>query len=83
MLSRLGQRLEATVDPRAVLPAVVETVAQALKVPHAAIELKREGGFETAGPFETGEWMIVEVMGRHVLPLEQLSEAEYQMYTLR
>jgi signal transduction histidine kinase len=40
VLSRLGERLEATLEPRAVLPAVVETVAQALKVPYAAIALK-------------------------------------------
>jgi len=38
-LSRLGQRLEATLAPDAVLPTIVETVAQALKLPYAAIEL--------------------------------------------
>jgi signal transduction histidine kinase len=75
VLSRLGQRLEATVDPRAVLPAVVETVAQALKVPHAAIELKREGGFETAAEYgmPSGEPLVLaltyqnETVGRLVL----------------
>ncbi|MDP8939578.1 MAG: GAF domain-containing sensor histidine kinase [Actinomycetota bacterium] len=51
VLSRLGERLEATLEPRAVLPAVVETVAQALKVPYAAIALKESrgrGGFTVA-----------------------------------
>ena len=38
-LSRLGQRLELTLAPDAVLPTIVETLAQALKLPYAAIEL--------------------------------------------
>jgi signal transduction histidine kinase len=37
LLSRLGSRLEATVSADSVLPAIVETVAQALKLPYAAI----------------------------------------------
>ena len=37
VLTRLGHRLEATLTPEAVLPAIVETVAQALKLPAAAI----------------------------------------------
>ena len=48
VLSRLGQRLEATLAPEAVLPTIVETVAQALKLPYAAIALKRDDGFEVA-----------------------------------
>ena len=40
VISRLGQRLEATVAPDAVLSVIVETVAQALKLPYAAITLK-------------------------------------------
>lgn len=47
ILSRLGQRLEATLAPGAVLPAVVRTVAEALKLPYAAIELDQEGALET------------------------------------
>jgi signal transduction histidine kinase len=38
VLSRLGQRLEATLAPNAVLPSLVETVAQTLKLPYIAIE---------------------------------------------
>ncbi len=38
-LSRLGQRLEATLAPDAILPAIAETVAQTLKLPYAAIAL--------------------------------------------
>jgi signal transduction histidine kinase len=37
ILSRLGNRLEATLTSAEVLPTIVETVAQALKVPYAAI----------------------------------------------
>ena len=39
VLARLGQRLEAISQPDAVLPAIVETVAQALKLPYVAITL--------------------------------------------
>jgi two-component system NarL family sensor kinase len=41
VLSRLGERLEGTVLPEAVLPGLVETVAQALKLPYVAIALDR------------------------------------------
>jgi len=37
VLSRLGQSLEATLAPDSVLPAIVETIAQTLKLPYAAI----------------------------------------------
>jgi signal transduction histidine kinase len=37
VLSRLGQRLEETIAPETVLPTIVETVAQALKLPYVAI----------------------------------------------
>jgi len=39
VLSRLGQRLEGTLAPDAVLPSLVETVAQTLKLPYVAIEI--------------------------------------------
>src|SRR2546421_579455 len=48
VLSRLGQRLEATLAPQAVLPTIVETVAQALKLPYAAIALKQGDEFTIA-----------------------------------
>ncbi len=43
VLARLGRRLEGTVAPDAVLPTIVETVAQALKLPYAAIALRQKG----------------------------------------
>jgi len=44
VLSRLGRRLEATLAPEAILPTVVETVAQALKLPYAAVILNSPDG---------------------------------------
>lgn len=40
VLSRLGHRLEATLAPAAVLPTIVQTVRDALRLPYAAIALK-------------------------------------------
>ncbi|HEY6406350.1 MAG TPA: hypothetical protein VIY29_02665, partial [Ktedonobacteraceae bacterium] len=51
VLSQLNQRLEATLAPDAVLPAIVETVAQALKLPYAAILLKQEHEFAIAASY--------------------------------
>ena len=42
-VARLARRLEATAAPDAVLPGVVETVAQALRLPYAAIEVEQDG----------------------------------------
>ncbi len=42
VISRLGSSLEATPAPDAVLPTIVETVAQALKLPYAAITLQQD-----------------------------------------
>ncbi len=53
VISRLGQRLEGTLEPEAILPAIVETVKEALKLPHAAIELAGKDGYTVAA--EDGE----------------------------
>src|SRR6266542_4506513 len=42
VLSGLGKRLEAALSPEAVLPTIVATVREALKLPYAAIALERE-----------------------------------------
>src|SRR5829696_5810 len=39
VLSRLGRRLEVTIAPKAVLPAIVEDIARALRLPQVAIWL--------------------------------------------
>lgn len=41
VISRLGQRLEATLAPQDVLPTIVETIREALKLPYAAMALKK------------------------------------------
>jgi signal transduction histidine kinase len=43
-IARLGQRLETTLAPAEILPAIVETVASALRLPYAAIRLADSGG---------------------------------------
>ena len=40
VLSRLGQRLEGTLSPDETLPAIVRTMADALRLPYVAIELQ-------------------------------------------
>jgi signal transduction histidine kinase len=52
VLTELGQRLASASAPQEVLPAVVETVARALKVPYAAIALHEHGDLILAA--ETG-----------------------------
>jgi len=42
VLSRLGRRLENNLAPAAVLPTIVETVAQALKLPYVGIVMRSE-----------------------------------------
>ena len=48
VLSRLGQRLEATLAPEAVLPTIVETVKESLKLPYTAIALRQDDAFAVA-----------------------------------
>jgi hypothetical protein len=48
VLVRLGQRLEATLAPEAVLPTLVQTVQEALRLPYAAIALSHGETFEVA-----------------------------------
>src|SRR5215203_1530924 len=51
VISRLGRRLEGALAPDTVLPTLVETIAQALKLPYAAILLKEAEGFKTAAAY--------------------------------
>jgi two-component system NarL family sensor kinase len=44
----LGHRLEATLEPDAVLPTLVDAVARALRLPYAAVELATPTGFAPA-----------------------------------
>lgn len=47
-ISRLARRLETTLAPDAMLGAVVESIAQALRVPYVAIAIERDGSPQTA-----------------------------------
>jgi signal transduction histidine kinase len=88
VISRLGRRLEAAIEPEAVLPTVVETIAQALKLPYTAILMDEEGQFRTAAaygsPTEEPEVLPLvyqrEEIGRLVLspraPGEEFSDAD-------
>lgn len=51
VLSRLGRRLETAVAPDRVLPLVAETIAQALKLPYAAIAVHQGGRLVTAASY--------------------------------
>jgi signal transduction histidine kinase len=48
VLTRLGERVGAALAPEAVLPAIAETVANAMKSPHVAIALQQAGTFTPA-----------------------------------
>jgi two-component system NarL family sensor kinase len=51
VLSRLGRRLESTFEQDAIFPTIVETIAQALKLPYVAIALEQEGSYEIAASY--------------------------------
>jgi two-component system NarL family sensor kinase len=51
VLGRLSERLEGVVTAQSVLPTIVETVAEALKLPYAAIALKEGEDFRTAAVY--------------------------------
>jgi len=53
VLARLGQRLESTLAPGAILPAITETIAQALKLPYVAIQPKGGERSEPLAPWGT------------------------------
>jgi len=59
VISRLGQRLEATLAPDAVLPTIVETVAQALRLPYAAISLQQGEEVLTAASYGSARGDLV------------------------
>lgn len=48
VLAQLGQRLEQTIAPDSAYPMIVETVAQALRLPYVAIQVDEGDAFVTA-----------------------------------
>jgi signal transduction histidine kinase len=55
VLSRLGERLEGTLAPDGVLPSLVETVAQTLKLPYVAIETMIDQRLDTPPKITFGQ----------------------------
>ncbi|HSG26114.1 MAG TPA: GAF domain-containing sensor histidine kinase [Anaerolineales bacterium] len=53
VLARLGQRLEATASSRTILPTIVETIAQALKLPYVAIVFTDHRGSHLVAAYGT------------------------------
>jgi signal transduction histidine kinase len=53
VLHRLGVRLEASADPESLVAAVVDTAAESLRLPYAAVELVTDG-----------DWRVVHERGR-------------------
>jgi two-component system, NarL family, sensor kinase len=51
LLARLGERLEGTAEPDTMLPTLVQTVAEALKLPYAAIVLEERGAGAVAAEY--------------------------------
>ena len=51
VITHLSRRLEGTLAPDTILPTIVETVAQALKLPYAAITLARNETFEVVASY--------------------------------
>lgn len=59
VLSRLGQRLEATLEPGVILPAIVETVREALKLPYVALSVKQDETFALTASVGTASEELV------------------------
>jgi signal transduction histidine kinase len=61
VISRLSQLLSATLAPDAALPAVVETVAQSLKLPYVAIQLGEGDTLTDAATYGTPTAEVLEL----------------------
>jgi signal transduction histidine kinase len=93
VLARLGQRLETTMAPDAVLPTIVTTVKEAFNLPYAAIALDQEEGCTMAAAAGTPAPDPVslplsyqgEQLGQLILapraPGESFTPAEWQLLT--
>jgi two-component system, NarL family, sensor kinase len=70
VLGRLAERLEVVVASQAVLPTIVETVADAFKLPYAAIALKEGEQFTSAAEYVRSRTFAGKVDGdMEILPL--------------
>lgn len=53
VLTKLGERLEATVAPDSILPTIVESIAHGLRLPYVAVMLKEGTEFVLAADYGT------------------------------
>lgn len=84
ILRRVSQRLEVVVAPDLVLPTIVETVAEALKLPYTAIALKQEDRFEIAAEYSRPSAQErKQSTNAEILPLVYQSETVGQMILAR
>jgi len=91
VLTRLGQRLEAAIEPTSALPLTVETVAQALKLPYVAVRLNHNGAVQVAAVYGISQNVLTrlsliyagEPIGELVVasraPNESLTPADQQL----
>ena len=80
VLGRLSERLEVVAAVQSVLPTIVETVAEALKLPYAAITLKEGECFGTAAEYRHAAAPERKAdANREILPLIYQSETVGQM----
>jgi signal transduction histidine kinase len=91
VLAQLGQRLEQTVTPESIYPTIVKTLAQALKLPYVALQVRDGEDFKTVestGRTVTEPVLVPltnqgEVVGRLLvgrrMPNEEFSEADQQI----
>jgi signal transduction histidine kinase len=69
-LSQLGERLEGTLAPDAVLPAIVSTVREALRLPYAAITLAED--VDTVSSGAPGPATVTMPLIHHGVPVGDL-----------
>src|SRR5260370_12262992 len=71
VLARLGSHLEAALVPEKVLPTIVETVAQALKLPYVAIALVPEQHLGTgkAGALTVAGTEVPDIVASYGAPM--------------
>jgi two-component system NarL family sensor kinase len=73
VLTSLGQRVQSTVGPDAVLPAIVQTVAAGLKLPHVAVAVGQGDAVVASASYGQPE------AGSVVLPLMHQNEVVGQL----
>ena len=61
LLGRLGERLEASIAPDQVLPTLVQTIAEALRLPYVAITVEEAGTHRVAAEYGRPQALAAEL----------------------